>query len=294
MTTTTTTLRTLAVAAAATLALAACGSGTSSGSATAAAGATRAAGGNGGFGGGGGGAPGASGLIADIQGSTLQVQSSTDQTAVVYTSSTKITTQVTTTATTVKVGDCVSARAATTPGAGSTGSSTGAPTQPSEIAATTVSILSTGGNGCTSVTNGFGGGFGGGSGGGGTRPSGFPSGRPSNAPGNGAGRAGGFGFAAIGAVTAVANGQFTVASTVRDFGSTSASPAASPSTRPVTVTWTAATTFETTQATTAKAIKVGECARAIGKTDDTGTVTATSLALSPAVNGQCTSAVLGG
>ncbi len=62
----------------------------------------------------------------------------------------------------------------------------------------------------------------------------------------------------------------------------------------MTVTYTSATAFLATKKATASAIKVGGCVRALGRADDTGAITATSLALSPAVSGSCTSAVRGG
>jgi len=301
-------LLTLGAAGATALVLAGCGSGGSTPTATASAGSGASAansgqGGNGGFGQNR--VPGTFGLIAAIQGTTLQVQSTTDQTAVVYTAKTTITDQVAAKATDVKVGDCISARSAAATGtAGSSPSAAaGAPTS---VAATTVTILSSTGTGCTDLT--AGGGFGGGGGGfggppagtGGSAPGGAPSGRPSGAP-TGGFRGGFGGFGATGEVTAVSAGSFTVTESFRAVdrnGSSGApaSPTASPSTtsRTVTVTYTSTTTFDRTAKAAPSAITVGSCVRALGQADDTGTVTATSLALSKAVNGQCTSAVRGG
>ena len=282
------------------LALAGCGSGGSSPSATASLG-NGAARANAGTGFGQGRAPGVSGLIAAIQGKTLQVQSTTEQTAVTYTAKTTITAQVAAKADDVKVGDCVSARSADTTGTASAPPSAAA-TGTSTVAAATVTILSSDGKGCTNLTSGFRGGFDGAPGGfNGTRPSGAPTGRPSNfasgaASGRFQGGRGFGGFGAVGEVTAVSSGSFTVSETRRAFDRTGSSPSPSPSasTRPVTVTFTSGTTFEKTAKATAKAIKVGGCVRAFGRADDTGAVTATSLALSTAVNGVCTSVVRGG
>jgi hypothetical protein len=55
----------------------------------------------------------------------------------------------------------------------------------------------------------------------------------------------------------------------------------------VTVTTTRATTYQQTAKATKAALKVGQCATAIGSTDDTGAVTARSIAVSPPMNGAC-------
>jgi hypothetical protein len=122
-----------------------------------------------------------------------------------------------------------------------------------------------------------------------------PYDRPTGGFGN---RAGGFGgFGAVGEVTAVSGGRLTLTETVRLFdGGTAGGPTASPTTttRTVTVSYTSATEFLATTKATASAIKVGGCVRALGRADDTGAITASSLALSPAVSGSCASAVRGG
>jgi hypothetical protein len=103
--------------------------------------------------------------------------------------------------------------------------------------------------------------------------------RPSGAPG--AGR--GFGGGAFGKVTALSGTGFTVAS------SGGQQPGASPSssTSPIVVTTTSTTAFTKQQAATAAALKVGVCVTARGAQDTSGTVTATSIAVRPAVNGTC-------
>ena len=62
----------------------------------------------------------------------------------------------------------------------------------------------------------------------------------------------------------------------------------------MTVTYGDDTTFLTTAAAKATSIKVGSCVRATGTTDDTGTLTATTLVLSQPVDGSCTTGVRGG
>jgi hypothetical protein len=228
----------------------------------------------------------------------------------VYTAKTKITAQVATTAATLAVGDCVSVRPVTT---GSTASSSpsaaNAGTEP--LAAASVTILSTA-KGCAAARGGFpgggfpGGGFPGGGfpGGEGPLPSGAPTGMPSGAPTGpppgmpDRGRPGGGGFGAIGEVTALSTGTFTLASVLPRFegarATGAATPTASPSSTPVTVTYAGSTTFLTTAAAKATSIKVGSCLRATGKTDDTGTLTATTMTVSTPVDGSCTFGVRGG
>lgn len=243
------------------LTVAACG-GAASGSGAAAPASTPPTQGQGGQG-----MPGVTGLLAAVQGTTLQVQGPTSQTAVVYTATTAITQTVPATSADVTVGECVAVRSAQT--------TSGAPTSP--VAATSVALTAPVNGSCAPGAGG-----GGGPGGpGGVRPSGRPNGTPpSGAPG--AGR--GFGGGAFGNVTAVNGSGFTVASAGRT--APGASPSASPT--PVTVTTTAATTFTKQQKGTSAALKQGVCVTARGAQDSSGTVTATSIAVRPAVNGSCT------
>ncbi|ERK69741.1 hypothetical protein N136_03938, partial [Leifsonia aquatica ATCC 14665] len=96
---------------------------------------------------------GVTGEIAAVDGTTLQVQSTTEQTAVTYTDSTTITQRVTAALTDVTNGSCISAFT------GGTGSSTSTSSSAS-TAATTVSISAAVDGACTA------GGFGGMGGGG--------------------------------------------------------------------------------------------------------------------------------
>lgn len=228
------------------------------------------------------------GLIAEIDGTTLQVQGTSEQTAVTYTSSTKFTEQVTGKTSDIKTGDCVSVRSAD-----SSASADSTPSQ--EITATAVTVVATSGSSCVGTE---GGGFGG------ERRGDFPSGAPtgsmpSTRPSGGY-RAGGFpsgarsfGRMVTGKVTAVAGDTLTVAAVRfgegRDAGSTpSAGATPTTTTTPTTVTLTASTTVTETRATTSSAAKVGLCALAQGSTDSTGAVTAKTIRLSTATNGSCT------
>jgi hypothetical protein len=228
--------------------------------------------------------PGASGEIAAESGSTLQVQNTSSQTAVTYSSSTRITNTVPATAADVKVGMCAVARPATGTGSPSASSSTPSTT----VAAATV-VLSDSVNG--SCNGGFGGAGAGGSGGGGFagrfgNGSGAPRPSGSRSPGAGGFNRGAFG--ANGLIKSVDGSSFVVESRRRAFGSSeSPSSSASPTITNVTVTTTSSTKYSKTVTATSAALAVGECVTAIGKTDDTGAVTASNIAIEQKVNGSC-------
>jgi hypothetical protein len=243
-----------------------------------------------------------SGLVADVTGSTAQVQSTTSQTAVTWTKGTTFTEQAATSAAHLRVGDCVMARAARPANAGTPGSTatgTPAPTATtgagdSTVAAETVEIVPTTGGSCTAGALGGGFGFGGaGNRTGGTRPptatnGAGGAGTATGGPGaGGQDRTQGFrgqGRAAVGTVTALQNGSFTVA----PIAGRGPSGATAANTAPVTVTYTPSTTFTTLEKAAASAVRVGVCLTAFGKTDDTGAVTATAVQVSPPVGGTCT------
>lgn len=287
----------LAGACAGVLALAGCGSsGESSVAPTPAASAPP---GGGAPSGQGGRAPGVSGMVAAVDGTTIQVQGNGEQTAVVYTSKTTMTSQVATSSSTVAVGDCVSVRTASDTSTAST-SPTAANGDAESMAATSVTILSD--EGCDAV-GGDGRGFpAGGPPGSGTPPSGMPSGAPSGVPsgmpsGGPPGGRGFGGFGALGEVSAASSGSFTLTRTmpVGPAGATSTTgPPASAQGAVATVSYDGETSFLTTTKVTAMAITVGSCVRATGSTDDTGTLSATTLALSLPTDGSCTPGVRGG
>jgi Domain of unknown function (DUF5666) len=204
----------------------------------------------------GGAPPGVFGSIAAVSGSTLQVQNpQTGQVAVSYDTSTKITNSVSGTLADVTSGECVSV----------VGTSSG---QGQPVSATAVTITAAGPNGCT---------FGGGRPSGAPRPSGSdrprPSGTPRPSTGNNAG-----GPRAFGSVTAVTASGFTVHATQGD----------------TTVNVTSATTYTKTVTADASVLVVGACVAAQGKTDDTGAVAATSIAVSKAGPNGCTGGFRGG
>jgi hypothetical protein len=79
-------------------------------------------------------------------------------------------------------------------------------------------------------------------------------------------------------ITSVGHGEFTVSPTVR----LGAMP-----TKPVTVTYTSSTVFTRLSPATASAVRVGVCLTAQGRTDDTGALTASAVAVSAPTNGTC-------
>lgn len=266
---------------AAAIGLAGC-SGSSGGAATptpiATAGPVGNGNGNGGVGGGDGQRiPGASGLVAAVEGSTMQVQSATKQTAVTWTATTRFTRTVTGSLADVTVGSCVSVRAE--------GSSTGG----APVTATVVDVTpATNGSCVTGFGNGRGGIPGGGASG---MPTGAPNGtaRPTGGPADARGFGGVFGQ-----VTSVSPSGFAVQGFARvaPNGTGAPDPSATPTATgaPVEVSVTPATTYAVSKAAAATDVKVGLCATAIGAVDQTGAVTATTVALRDSVNGACTQA----
>lgn len=223
--------------------------------------------------------PGVTGLIAAVNGSTMQVQTRTEQTAVSWTDSTTFTKTSSGTLADVTVGSCVTAFDMSSAGG------SGSTSAPTEVAATNVQVRPASNGECT---GGFGGGFGGGPGGG---ASGAPTAPPTRTgtPGNGQGGNGFGGRVVQGKVTALSGGTITVEETVRVRGQGTATSSATAGTqRTVTVTTSGSTTFTADKAAAATDVTVGECATALGKADDTGAVAATAISLRPATNGSCT------
>jgi hypothetical protein len=269
----------------------ACGGGTpATGSATGAPTTRPGGGAGGGFGDGAGsgarGFPGATGLLAEIDGTTLQVQGPNAQTAVTYSAATTFTNTVASRLSDVVVGVCVQARSARPPsGTGGTAPTPAPSASTGPIAAASVEITPAVNGSCSSpigTRTPFPGG---------TRGPGATAG-PTRSPstggngfgGNGPGGRGFGGFGAFGKVTAVNGATFTVQS-LRPQGGTATAPV--PTTE--TVETLPATTYTRTLTANAKALVVGLCVTALGKASDTGSIAATSITLRPAENGSCTS-----
>jgi hypothetical protein len=134
----------------------------------------------------------------------------------------------------------------------------------------------------------------------GARPSGAPGQNGGTGPGNGTGNGrGGFDFGRIvtGKVTSVSGSTITVESTTfaggapgaggQSTAAPSAAPSSEKSTRTVEVT--SSTSYTKDKTATSSAVKIGLCATALGTADDTGAIAATSITLSTAVDGSCTS-----
>jgi hypothetical protein len=212
--------------------------------------------------------PGANGKVAAVSGSTAQVQGMDGQVAVTWTGSTTFTREVTARLADVKVGDCVLVGSADQPS-----SADGTPA--TEVTASNVRITPKTNGSCGLAMRGPGGAQGapGGTGEGpqlnGTPPTGAPPGgqRPQVR-----GMAG-----AVGEVTAVSGSGFTVAAVEPGSDDTTA----------VTVTVDAQTTYTATAKGSSSDVKVGLCVAANGATDDTGAVTARSVAISQPRDGQC-------
>lgn len=209
-------------------------------------------------GGPGGGFPGGSGKVVEVDGSTAQVQGPSGQVAVSWTDKTTFTRQVEGDASDVEVGSCVMVQPPESDSSDDDSSD--------NVTAGTVRVVAATGGEC-----------GRGAGGQGPQlrrvgpPADAPEGdRPSGAPRR-------FRMGAFGEVTKVTDDGFVVSS---------ARPG-SDKKRTVTVTTTDGTTYTTTEKATASAVKTGVCVTSRGKPDDTGAVTATSIAVEPAVDGEC-------
>jgi len=209
--------------------------------------------------------PGVSGLIAAWSNNTLQVQSSTAQTAVAVTSSTRITEDAGATAAAVTVGSCVTVRQAVPPAASTSPGDTPSPavsTPSGPLTAATVLVRPAVNGSCTVATGFPSGAF---------TPRARPSGAPSGIAPDSVFRA----FGATGKVTSVTAHGFVVA---EDRSGTTSS---------VSVTTGPSTVFTAVRSAGRSAIHTGECALATGRSDSTGAVTAVSLVLSSPVHGSC-------
>ncbi len=258
--------------------LAACGGSSASNTASHTSTSTTTGTGRGAGAGGGRSFPGTTGTIAAINGSSLEVQSSTSQTTVTYTSTTTFEQTTSATVANVTVGSCISAFGKPTSGSSSTKSVIGEP-----VTATTVTITQPTSGTCTGGF-GAGGGFARGAGGAGGAGGpggggGFPGGGERPGGGNFPARAAGEFGAASGPVTAVSPSTVTVTETNPSTKKTSS----------VVVTLTSATTYSQRTPAAPSDLAVGKCATAIGQAGTTGAVTARSISIStPGANG-CTS-----
>jgi hypothetical protein len=205
------------------------------------------------------------------------------QTTVNFTSTTKFEQTQTATLAAVTVGSCISAFDTSAAGrATNPPPTTSTTTVSTPINAATVRITTPTNGTCTAGFGGGGGGggrFNGGANGGSGTPSPGGTGRTTSPPGNGSartgGRPGGFGGAS-GTVTSVSGSTIVVNET---------NPATK-ATSTKTVDVTGSTTYSQTVAAAATDLAVGKCVQAVGSSNDTGAVTATSISIStPGANG---------
>ena len=193
----------------------------------------------------------------------------------------------------VTVGTCVTVLEPAASGT-ATGSATSGPA--TQVTAASVEVRPATNGECAGGFGGAGGpgGTAGAPGAGGTPPAGAPTGAPTGTATNGTGGRGGADFgrrAVAGLVTAVSGDTITVQETMRarGDGTASSTATASPTTATVTVTTTVVDDLHRTEGRRRQRTSaVGSCASALGKADDTGAVTATSITLRPATNGSCT------
>ncbi len=230
-------------------------------------------------------APGASGKIAEVSGSTMQVQNISTQTAVSWTKDTKFTDTVSAKSSDLAVGDCISVTPATT-----TTTTTTDETAP--VAAASISISDAVNGAC-----GLGGGGGGGGGGGlrgGQPPTAGQAPTDAQRPdGAGQGARGGL-RGASGKVVSLSGDTINVEMTRPAMANGTATAAPSTGTATTTsrtVTFTSSTTWTQIKSAESDAIKVGRCVTALGTAASTGVVTATSIVIRSATDGECTGAI---
>lgn len=203
---------------------------------------------------------GAAGTVAAVSATDIQVQNPrTGQVRVTFTPSTSFTKTVPGTAGDLVVGDCTMA----------TGATNADPTAP--LTATSVLISPASADG-TCSPSGVGGPRGARRGGGGPDSSAPGGATPSGSPNRPAGAGRGRGGIALGKITSISGAGFVV-----QLG-------ASDTTRSIAITTT--TTITKTVPTDKTGLAVGECVSALGPSDDTGTVEASSISIrQPGPNG---------
>lgn len=216
------------------------------------------------------GGPGGSGEVVQVSGSTAQVQNEEGQVAVTWTSTTSFTQQVASDLSAVTVGACVVVQ--------SDQDTTG-----EEIAATSVRVSE-----ATDGTCAIGAGTGAGTGAEGREgPEGGertpPAGAPSDAPEGAADAPARTGTRVIGEVTAVSATGFTVSAQQPDAEEAS----------DVIVSVSTDTTVAATVAASATDVVVGRCITSGGEADETGAITATTIAISDMVDDACATATAG-
>jgi hypothetical protein len=236
--------------------------------------------------------PGASGSVAAITGSSMEVQNpQSGQVTVSWTKSTAFTETVKVGATSVVAGDCVSAVGTLSKG---------------KVTATTVTVSRASSGQCDrgGRFGGFGsggvggGGFVGGRGGAGGRSGSRPKGG-STPPSSGArsGFPGGGNFAiASGKVTSVSKDTLVISGFSTSGLTTRPTAGSKTKTKPTTVKVgvTTSTTYSETKRTKSSHLAVGDCVTAGGKSNSTGAVKATTVRITSTGHKSCTTGFTGG
>jgi hypothetical protein len=247
---------------------------------------------------------GASGSVASISGTTMEVQSTSSQTSVSWSTSTAFSETDSEALSAVTVGDCLMV----TGTAGKKSKTTIAArsitiSKPSSTGSCTAASTSGGAGGSRFAGGGGFGGFGG-AGAGGTRPSGSaPSGGFARGSGGSRGSFAGLANLAIanGKVTAVKGSKVTMSGTVLSSlfkpGTSKSSKSKSKKTskpaklktEKLKITTGKTTTLSETQAITSTSLAVGDCVTAFGTASSTGAVTASTVRITSTGGKSCSS-----
>lgn len=231
---------------------------------------------------------GAIGQVAALTPPSMEVQNpQSGQTTVNWTTSTTFSQTVSVAASTVANGDCVVVSG--------TPASPGSTSSP--VTARTVSIVQPSASGsCTNPS---------GAGVGPVFRGGFPGGRTfgggggfsrTSTPGNGSFPGGTFPqlATAVGKVTSTSSSGFVVHGVERSTGrfrpgstTSSTTTTTQPPTTDITVTVASSTTATQDESASASALSVGACVTALGPSNSTGAVAATSISIRPSTNGSC-------
>jgi hypothetical protein len=237
----------------------------------------------------GGAGPGASGSVAAISGSSMEVQSqASGQVSVGWTAATTFSQTVAVAANSVAVGDCVAITGSNSKGT---------------ITAKAVSVSQPTNGKCTTMT-----GFGGARGAVGTAPSGArptgegapPGGTSGHSPSGASGKrptgfagGGNFGFA-TGQVTAVTANELVISGSSSATAQTKSKQKTTSKATTVKVKVAASTTYSEDQSATASNLAVGDCVTASGTSSSTGAVTASMVRITSTGGNTCTTGFGGG
>ncbi len=95
------------------------------------------------------------------------------------------------------------------------------------------------------------------------------------------------GGGANGMIASISGDTMTVTTMARPAGATGATGSSGTTTVTRTVTLDSSTTYTKTESAAGSALTVGKCVNAVGTSDSTGAITASSISIRPMVNGAC-------